>query len=114
MSHPSEARLAAPGSPGLRASVLMLAESNPIAFAGAALGLCWSGPGRPKVKISPADIGAYGIKVYDEVVQRDGVTLADFWEAASRSVDLIVGADDPGDAEVSAHLGNSEPAPTGA
>lgn len=114
MSHPSEARLAAPGSPGLRASALMLAESNPIAFAGAALGLCWAGPGRPKVKITPADLGTYGIKVYDEVVGREGVTLADFWAAASKAVDLIVAADDPGDEDVRAHLGNSETVSAGA
>lgn len=111
--NPTEAKLAAPSSPGLRASALMLAESNPIAFAGAALGLCWGGPGRPKARIMPADMGTYGIKVYDEIVSRDGVTLAEFWTAAGKAVDLLVAADDPGSEDVAAHLGNSETASTG-
>lgn len=111
MSNPREAKLRLHPSPGLRLSCLML-NDNPIAMAGAALGLCWVGPGRPKVKITPADMGTYGVQVYDDVVRRDGVTAKDFWDAANAAVKLLANADDPGDDEVAEHMGNSGPAPS--
>lgn len=112
-TNPRNAKLALPDSPGLRLSCLHLGTGNQIALAGAAVGLCWRGPGRPQVKLTAGDLASYGIRVYDDIIQRDGVSAKDFWDCAQKAVTLLSDADDPGDEEVQEHLGNSVTAPSG-
>lgn len=110
--NPKEATLQVPGSPGLRDSLLFLADGPPIVFAGAVLGACWRGPGRPSAKLNVGNLQKYGIDVYDEIIARKGVKRVDFWEAAKRAIEMLVEAsqEDPDDEDIARAEGNSEPA----
>lgn len=111
MKHPSDARLELPPALAVRWDVVQLGTNNAHRGFAAALGVCWRGPGRPKAttRYNAADPAEFAGRVLEELLERDGVDMADVLEAGGRAFALIarsiVGQD-----EVNAALGNSESA----
>ena len=110
--HPKDAELKAPLSPGLRWGALHVVQKsdNPMAKIGLALGICWLGAGRPRTKLDPIGLGAYGLKVYDELLARDGVTMRDLDTAGARALTVLNDSieNDPTGYDIEAARGNSE------
>lgn len=112
--HPKDAHLVAPNSIAVRSAIQALAGTNDVACAGAAIGACWQGPGRPRTRWRAQDPAQYGMDVFDELCERDGVTADDVWEAASRAFGVLIGKPIPTQEGVESALGNSDTATDGA
>lgn len=74
--------LTAPVALSVITEIVMLAPRAPTRAAAAALGVCWRGPGSPKTKLAACgyDLGLYGGRVLDELVEREGGTAQAFAE----------------------------------
>lgn len=94
-----EFNLSAPASKAQRLSITSCASSNQIYAVFAALGACWRGAARPKVKISSVnhDFLKYGQAVCDELADR-GFDIAEMMEVAAEAFTLcmvgIISAED--------------------
>ena len=85
-------RISPPASAAQRFSIAQIADANQVYALCAALGACWRGPGRPKVKISSHkyDFAKYGQAVFDELDSR-GCTPDQWVDAASAAFMACVG-----------------------
>lgn len=79
--------LTAPTSVSLRADVCVAANLNMQRAGGAALGLCWSGPGKPKAKLAKYKhvLNEYGGAVIDELAAT-GVPLVEIFAAGTTAI----------------------------
>lgn len=81
--------LTLPKSFALRNEIAVAGITNWQRAVVAALGVCWTGPGKPKAKYestySPME---YGGEVIDELVER-GLDPADLWEPAAKAYYLV-------------------------
>lgn len=87
-----EITISAPSSYTERSEIWLLAADNRVRGIAAALGACWRGPGRPKVRYaacgySPA---VYGGRVLDELVER-GYPLAEILRAGGVALEVLAG-----------------------
>lgn len=106
-------RLAIPPSYSLAQDIVLAAATNPLRAFAAALGACWTGPGRPKATYQGCGYSAhaFGGQVRDELVGR-GVPSNDITAAGSEAFTLLAEVIIPAD-EVDQAEGNSEaPAPS--
>lgn len=92
MIKPQDAALALPGSMAVRWDIARLYDGNESRALAAALGVCWTGPGRPPVRYTPGNPAAYGGAVIDELLARAGVSYADILEGGARAFSLIAGS----------------------
>ena len=85
-----EIRLEAPGSMTIRHEIVASAASNWRRAFGAALGACWRGPGRPKVRYGSCDYNPlrYGGEVLDELDER-GEDLEEVLAAAGAAFGML-------------------------
>lgn len=96
-------QLLLPPSFALRYEIGLAGSTNWQRAIFAALGVCWSGPGAPKVKYAGSyDPLVYGGEVLDELVAR-GLRPKDAWDAAATAyrflTDSVVGEAEVADAE---------------
>jgi hypothetical protein len=80
--------LTVPASMASRYDVLISYTKSPTRAAHAALGLCWTGPGRPKAAAS-YDVCEYGGRVMDELCAR-GVSPVQSMAAAIVAFNLAI------------------------
>lgn len=107
VTNPMEAPMKAPGSHAMRWAIADLHNSNPTAAYGAALTVCWSGPGRPKTHWNPRDPTGCGMAVVDELLAREGVGMKDIATAGAKVMVECIVDGLVWDAEVKEELGNS-------
>ena len=102
--------LRAPESYSVALDVVAAAARNPTRAMAAALGVCWTGPGRPggMYERSGYDVMLYGGRVRDALMRMEGVTDDQVAEATVAAFELCTGVL-AGPDEVKAAEGNSEP-----
>ena len=85
-----EIRLALPDSLMLRYEVSHLLVSNFQRGICAALGICWRGPGRPKVSFAHCqhNMAVYGGQVFDELMSR-GIDYEEILSAGGEAIRLV-------------------------
>ena len=97
-------------SAALRSDVSLLASgTRKTAFAGAILGVCWRGKGRPRTRLGD-DLVDYGYAVFDWLCGH-GFTESDIWELATEVMDLHLDPNAPDPEEVQAAQDFIEPPP---
>jgi hypothetical protein len=104
-----EVQIALPSSFAVRWDIVGAAAGNPQRAAAAALGVCWTGPRRPKARLEAVQFRVleYGGLIFDELIGR-GCAAGEVWAAGSKAMGLISStlATEP---EVAATEGFSEP-----
>lgn len=85
-----EIQMEPPGSMTIRHEIVAAAASNWRRAFGAALGTCWRGPGRPKVRYSSCDYNPlkYGGEVLDELDAR-GEAMEEVLAAAGEAFGML-------------------------
>jgi hypothetical protein len=88
----TDVQLKAPGSIAIQLDVITLSVTNPSRAVYAALGVCWTGRGRPKVSYARSQYVAalYGGLVLEELLKRDdGTTPSQVMDAGIVALQLI-------------------------